>query len=61
MHKAICMIAYATYFTDARIKNYVVCLLGAGYEATALRDEGWKVTVICPSGEEIPSASLMPV
>src|SRR5260370_11251267 len=27
-----CMVAYANYFTDARIKNYVDALLGIGYE-----------------------------
>lgn len=27
----ICMIAYANYFTDARIKNYVDALIGRGY------------------------------
>ena len=28
----ICMIAYANYFTDARIKNYVDALLKNGYQ-----------------------------
>ena len=28
---AACMIAYANYYTDARIKNYVEALLGQGY------------------------------
>jgi glycosyltransferase involved in cell wall biosynthesis len=31
MPQAICMIAYANYFTDARIKNYVDILLKNGY------------------------------
>ena len=30
--KTVCMIAYAKYFTDARIKNYVGALLRDGYE-----------------------------
>ena len=29
---SVCMIAYANYFTDARIKNYVEALLKEGYE-----------------------------
>ena len=29
--RTVCMIAYANYFTDARIKNYVEALLGHGY------------------------------
>jgi len=28
----VCMVAYANYFTDARIKNYVEALLKAGHE-----------------------------
>jgi glycosyltransferase involved in cell wall biosynthesis len=32
MKKAVCMIAYANYYTDARIKNYVEALAKAGYE-----------------------------
>ncbi len=31
LSQAICMIAYANYFTDARIKNYVDILLKNGY------------------------------
>ncbi len=30
--KSVCMVAYANYFTDARIKNYVSALLEDGYE-----------------------------
>jgi glycosyltransferase involved in cell wall biosynthesis len=32
MTKTICMIAYANYFTNARIKNYVSALLKEGHE-----------------------------
>ena len=32
MSRSVCMIAYANYYTDARIKNYVYSLLKAGYQ-----------------------------
>jgi len=32
MAQSVCMIAYANYYTDARIKNYVGALLKTGYE-----------------------------
>lgn len=40
--RTICMIAYANYFTDARIKNYVDALLKDGYQVDVFalgRDE----------------------
>src|SRR5438067_1524673 len=30
--RSICMVAYANYFNDARIKNYVGALLNADYQ-----------------------------
>jgi glycosyltransferase involved in cell wall biosynthesis len=34
--RAACMVAYANYFNDARIKNYVDALLKVGYEVDVL-------------------------
>ena len=31
MKRSVCIIAYANYYTDARIKNYVEALVKSGY------------------------------
>jgi len=48
VRNTICMIAYANYFTDARIKNYV----------SALLKEGWEVDVFALGESEPTQAGL---
>ncbi len=48
--RVVCMIAYANYYTDARIKNYVQVLLKRGYEVDVFglgSDDGTTTPGLC--------------
>jgi glycosyltransferase involved in cell wall biosynthesis len=60
----VCMIAYANYFTDARIKNYVDALLKNGYQVDVFAlgqpepaQEGLRVFCLMP---KVSSKKLLP-